>query len=211
MSSSVLNTVPNDIGMTVCCCMTVSFTRWWASTLSRVGSCTTDRRVGDDRGDVLEVDGVDVGRLAADAERAEVERLVRLDDAVDVLALVRVVGGRRRAPARAARAGGIARARACCAPAPAAARHLALARRQRRCRFRSWRSRPAPCLLRLSLRLGHGCYEDFGARTRGRRGGRRRPRFRRAASMRLISATSASGRQGLVTKASQPACRAPSA
>jgi hypothetical protein len=41
MSSSVLNTVPNDIGMTVCFCMTVSFTRWCARTLSRVGSCTT--------------------------------------------------------------------------------------------------------------------------------------------------------------------------
>ena len=41
MSSSVLNTVPKDIGMTVCFCMTVSLTRWCASTFSRVGSCTT--------------------------------------------------------------------------------------------------------------------------------------------------------------------------
>ena len=41
MSSLVLNTVPNDIGMTVCFCITVSLTCWCRSTFSRVGSWTT--------------------------------------------------------------------------------------------------------------------------------------------------------------------------
>ena len=41
MSSRVLNTVPNDMGMTVCLRMTVSFTRSWASTFSRVASKTS--------------------------------------------------------------------------------------------------------------------------------------------------------------------------
>ena len=41
MSSRVLNTVPNDIGMTVWLRMTVSFTRSWASTFSRVASKTS--------------------------------------------------------------------------------------------------------------------------------------------------------------------------
>ena len=40
MSSRVLNTVPNDIGMTVWSRMTVSLTRSCASTFSRVGSWT---------------------------------------------------------------------------------------------------------------------------------------------------------------------------
>jgi hypothetical protein len=38
MSSRVLNTVENDIGMTVKRRITASLTRSWASTLSRVGS-----------------------------------------------------------------------------------------------------------------------------------------------------------------------------
>jgi len=41
MSSRVLNTVPNDMGMTVCFRITVSFTRSWASTFSRVASKTS--------------------------------------------------------------------------------------------------------------------------------------------------------------------------
>ena len=41
MSSRVLNTVPNDIGMTVWSRITVSLTRSWASTFSRVGSSTS--------------------------------------------------------------------------------------------------------------------------------------------------------------------------
>ena len=41
MSSRVLNTVPNDMGMTVYLRITVSFTRSCASTFSRVGSCTS--------------------------------------------------------------------------------------------------------------------------------------------------------------------------
>jgi hypothetical protein len=38
MSSRVLKTVPNDMGMTVCARMTVSFTRSCARTFWRVGS-----------------------------------------------------------------------------------------------------------------------------------------------------------------------------
>ena len=38
MSSRVLNTVPKDMGMTVCWRMTASLTRSWASTFSRVAS-----------------------------------------------------------------------------------------------------------------------------------------------------------------------------
>ena len=45
-----------------------------------------ERRVGDHGGDVLVVDRVDLGGLAADADRPEAQRLLRLDDAVDVLA-----------------------------------------------------------------------------------------------------------------------------
>ncbi len=41
MSSRVLNTVPNDIGMTVWLRMTFSLTRSWASTFSRVASGTS--------------------------------------------------------------------------------------------------------------------------------------------------------------------------
>ena len=67
------------------------------------------RRVRDDRGDVAVVDGVHVGRLGADAERAEAAAArSRLDDAVDVLALVGVFAvdrgaGRRARAARAQR------------------------------------------------------------------------------------------------------------
>ena len=41
MSSRVLNTVPNDIGMTVWNFITASLTRSWASTFSRVASSTS--------------------------------------------------------------------------------------------------------------------------------------------------------------------------
>ena len=44
------------------------------------------RRVGDHGRDVLVIDRVDLGGLAADADGAEAQRLGRLDDAVDVLA-----------------------------------------------------------------------------------------------------------------------------
>ena len=37
-----------------------------------------ERRVGDDRREVLVVDGVDVGRIGADADRAELQRIGRL-------------------------------------------------------------------------------------------------------------------------------------
>ena len=41
MSSRVLNTVPNDIGITVKLRITVSLTRSWARTFSRVASSTS--------------------------------------------------------------------------------------------------------------------------------------------------------------------------
>ena len=52
-----------------------------------------ERRVGDDRREVLVVHGVDVRRIGADADRSEAERVARLDDAVDVLAAARAAAG----------------------------------------------------------------------------------------------------------------------
>ena len=86
-----------------------------------------ERRVGDDGGEVLVVNRVDVGRIGADADRPEAQRIGRLDDAVDVLA----------AAARPALAGGAApwpvfSARAAFAPRAVAA--PAPWRRRRACR-----------------------------------------------------------------------------
>ena len=81
-----------------------------------------DRRVGDDGGDVLVVDGVDVGRLGADADGPELQGLVRADDAVDVLAAARPGRAAPRRGAAAARAGrrraGRGALRSAPAPAP---------------------------------------------------------------------------------------------
>src|SRR4051812_46593812 len=54
------------------------------------------RRVRDHRADVLVVDRVDLGRIGPESQRAEAERLLGADDAVDVLALAAVFALRRR-------------------------------------------------------------------------------------------------------------------
>ena len=47
------------------------------------------RAVGDDGSELFVVDGIDAVATPADADAAEVARRVRLDDAVDVLSLLR--------------------------------------------------------------------------------------------------------------------------
>ncbi len=57
-----------------------------------------DWRVRDDRGDVLEVHGVHVRRFESPCRARQMDRLARLDDAVNVLALVAVDDHRRPGP-----------------------------------------------------------------------------------------------------------------
>ena len=173
-----------------------------------------ERRVGDDRREVLVVDRVDVRRLGADADRAEAQRLGRLDDAVDVLAAAGAARrGRRRL--RATRRG--ARRSAARSPAPRAARLRSAAAPRRLALAGLAASRRGAALLRGVLRpLRRGCgarpalarascvlaclplLRLFSPSTRGRRASAGSP------------STRSSGRHGLVTNASQPAFFAPS-
>ena len=146
-------------------------------------------------------------------ERTEAEGLLGLDDAVDVLApsIVGVLGRRRafargagdphvpvrvcRAPRRSPVAAGGR------SPARRGARRPSLALHARASTFFAWFRNARPAFARL------------GAGLSARPVSSRRPPCHLCsasdASMRWISVTSASGRHGLVTNASHPACARP--
>ena len=156
--------------------------------------------------------GVHLRRLGPEAERTEAQGLVGPDDAVDVLAL----GCRPRRAARAAPAtrSSLPRAASCLAAPWRAASALraapsAAAPPSSALRRRSWPdfagvtlllSSPWSVLVSGSLLRGLAARGRIGAHF---------PTSGGASSNRLISATSASGRHGLVTNASHPASRAP--
>src|SRR4029079_19210221 len=168
-----------------------------------------DRRVVHDRGDVAEVDRVDFGRFRPQPQRAEAQRLLGADDAVDVLAFGAVFAPRRWHLDPFELAAGGFLLRRCLGGG-----RVVLLLLEGACR-RGFLSR-GRLLAGLLCCLRHACdsalhdrfFEAFGVRA---------PSLafsafgRCRSSSRLISVTRASGRHGLVTKASHPASRAPSA